>query len=107
VVAFVSGDVVDRVGERGVRPATVLRELAQAVLRQEATARLDDGRWVLDFAFDVPDSIPATPRGFEKLALLLDRSGRGGASWVVQATDAGGEHEIEFDMGRPKMGVAA
>lgn len=77
------------------------------VQTQEATARLDDGRWVLDFAFDVPDSIPATPRGFEKLALLLDRSGRGGASWVVQATDAGGEHEIEFDMGRAKMGVAA
>ena len=74
------------------------------VQTREASARLEGERWVLDFAFDVPDSAPATPHGVERLSLAsMYRAGTGLVAWAVQATDADGDHEIEFDMGHARV----
>jgi len=40
----------------------------------------------------------------ERLSLaLMYRAGKGMVAWAVQATDADGDHEIEFDMGRARV----
>ena len=79
------------------------------VQTREAAPELEAGQWAIHFEFDVPASVPHTPHGLERLSLLGPT--RGPATWVVQATDASGDHEIEFDMGRARIdrpvGVAA
>ncbi len=82
---------------------------------KEATPELIGGRWVLNFDFAVPLSLPHTAHGFERLPYFLPLAREGPVSWAIQATDASGDHVIEFEMGRttidpviaPKPGVSA
>lgn len=70
---------------------------------REATAELVGGRWVLPFDFEVPALLPYTPHGLERVPFFLSMERKGPAAWAIQATDGSGDHEIEFDMGRPKV----
>jgi hypothetical protein len=67
---------------------------------REATAELAGGRWVLNFDFEVPSSLPHTAHGMERLRYFLPLAKNRAASWAIQATDASGDHVIEFDMAR-------